>query len=103
MHPLKLICDKRARKNGATIRSTCSIVSVQQKEKLLPTAISIPIHYWNAKKSVIKPDLPVHYGEYTAINKQLPRMVRVAGQLIDIAAEKKLMYLIMYARRFVLT
>ncbi len=89
--PLKLICESRfARKDGT------SLIYVQycycpEKRTLLNTEIAIPSNYWNEVKLQISEKLPISFGKYVELNKELRRIMRIAEDIVCFAIEKKIL------------
>ena len=88
--PLKMICElKKMRRDGT------SIVYIQycftsSKRTLLNTEIEIPPNYWDDGKQMVLPDLPERFGNASELNKELKRMFRVAEDIVEFAAKRKM-------------
>jgi hypothetical protein len=90
MLPLKPICDRKfVRRDGTSIIYIQYCYSAE-KRTLLNTEIAIPPAYWNKKTLSISRDLPVIFGDFSELNKELKRMMRLAEDIIDFAIQKSI-------------
>lgn len=87
--PIKVICDRRPRKDG-----TC-VISIQfcfssERRTLLFTGLAVPPVYWNKRAGRVNKNLPADFGNAENINLQLQRMLRAAEDIVYRAIEKKI-------------
>ena len=87
--PIKVICDRRPRKDG-----TC-VISIQfchssERRTLLSTGLAVPPEYWNKRVGRIQKNLPSDFGNAESMNLQLQRMLRAAEDIVYRAIEKKM-------------
>jgi site-specific recombinase XerD len=85
MHPIKIICDKRTRRDGTNPLYIQYCFS-GEKRTLLNTGISVSPSYWNKKTGKVSKDHP----QVNTHNKELQKQLRVVEDLIEIATEKKI-------------
>lgn len=76
-------------------RDGTSIIFIQychslEKRTLLNTGIAVPPNYWNLKRLRINPDLPARYGNADVLNDQLRSSIRIAEDILNLAARKKI-------------
>lgn len=88
--PIKPICKKALMRRDGT-----SIIFIQychslEKRTLLNTGIAVPPNYWNLKRLRINPDLPARYGNADVLNDQLRSSIRIAEDILNLAARKKI-------------
>jgi integrase len=87
--PIKVIIDRRPRKDGS------SPIYIQychssDKRTLLPTGIFIPPRCWNRRLLRIMQDLPAEFGQADLLNLQLREMVRSLENLVTFTQEQKM-------------
>lgn len=87
--PIKVILDRRPRKDGS------SPISIQycyssDKRTVLPTGLSIPARNWNRKLHRITPELPPEFGQADLLNLRLQKMVRSVEDLVTFALEQEM-------------
>ena len=87
--PIKLIVDRRPRKDGTAIISIQYCFS-SDKRTLLFTGLAVPPRHWNKRLLRISPDLPPEYGQAEQMNSQLQKMVRKAEDIVSFALEQKM-------------
>ncbi len=87
--PVKLIVDRRPRKDGTAVISIQYCFS-SDKRTLLFTGLAVPPRYWNKRLLRISPDLPPEYGCAEQMNLQLQKMVRKAEDIVSFALEQKM-------------
>lgn len=88
--PIKPVCKKALKRRDGT-----SIIFIQychtlEKRTLLNTGIAVPPNYWNLKRLRINPDLPTCYGNADVLNDQLRSSIRIAEDILNLAARKKI-------------
>ena len=85
--PIKLICDRRPRRDGTNVISIQFCFS-SDRRTLLFTGLSVPLKYWNKKTACISKDLPGSHGIPEKMNMELKQMLRVAEDIVQFAIEK---------------
>ncbi len=87
--PIKLICDRRPRRDATNVISIQFCFS-SERRTLLFTGLAVPIKHWNKKTACISKDLPVNYGIAEEMNMQLRQMLRASEDIVHFAIEKKM-------------
>ena len=87
--PLKLICDRCARKDGT------NLISIQYRfqadaKTLLNTDIYIPARYWSKKFTRIMKEMPPKYGNAKVLNESLCLQMRIVEDFILFAKKIKI-------------
>lgn len=81
--PIKAICDpKKARRDGTSLIYFQYCYSSTNRT-LLNSEIAIPPQYWNKRKHCIASTLPVSYGDFEHLNRELTRMQRLIEDIIE--------------------
>lgn len=87
--PIKLVCDRRARKDGTS--PVCIQYCFQSDERtLLKTEINIPARYWNKKLTRITKEMPSEFGDAELLNEALGLQMRKAEDIILFAKKNKI-------------
>lgn len=87
--PIKIICDRRPRKDGTCVISIQFCLS-SERRTLLFTGLAVPPEYWNKRVGKIQKNLPSDFGDAESMNLQLQRMLRAAEDIVYLAIEKKM-------------
>jgi integrase len=87
--PIKLIIDRRPRRNGTNLISIQYCYS-SDKRTLLFTGIAVPPKFWNKKLQRISPEMPQEYGKADQVNLGLQKMVRTAEDIVAFAVQQKI-------------
>lgn len=85
--PIKLICDRRARKDGTNLINIQYCYS-SEKRTLPDTEIYVPIRFWNKKYSRISKELPECFGNSDNLNERLSLLLRKAEDIVSFAIKK---------------
>lgn len=87
--PIKLICDRRTRKDG-TNPICIQYCFRPDKRTLLNTEIYIPARYWNKKLARISKDMPATFGNAEVLNDKLGLLVRKAEDIISFSKRRNI-------------
>jgi hypothetical protein len=87
--PVKLICDRRSRKDG-TNPICIQYCFRANKRTLLNTEIYIPARYWNKKLGRIAKEMPTTYGNAELLNEALGRQMRIVEDIISFAKREEM-------------
>jgi len=87
--PIKVILDRRPRKDGTAVISIQYCFS-SDKRTLLFTGLAVPPRYWNKRLLRISPDLPAEHGQAEVLNGRLQKMIRVAEDIVTYALDQKI-------------
>ncbi|MEO7802061.1 MAG: site-specific integrase [Ginsengibacter sp.] len=87
--PLKLICDRRSRKNGTN--PICIQYCFRADRRiLLNTEVYVPARYWNRKLGRIVKEIPATYGNAEEFNEALGKQMRIVEDIISFTKRKKI-------------
>jgi len=87
--PIKLICDRRVRKDG-TNPVCIQYCYSPEKRTVLNTEILIPIRFWNKKLSRISKELPENFGNSDNLNERLGLLLRKAEDIVSYAIKRQI-------------
>ena len=87
--PVKLICDRRPRKDR-TNPICIQYCFRADKRTILNTEVYIPARYWNKKLVRIAKEIPATYGNAEVLNEALCRQMRIVEDIISFAKRKKI-------------
>lgn len=87
--PIKLVCDRRARKDGTNPIGVQYCYALE-KRTILDTQINIPIRHWNRKLSRISKELPVVFGIAEDLNEKLGLLKRKAEDIVAFAVKNNI-------------
>ena len=79
--PIKVICDRRPRKDGTCVISIQFCLS-SERRTLLFTGLAVPPEYWNKRVGRIQKNLPSDFGDAENMNLRLQRMLRAAEDIV---------------------
>jgi integrase len=85
--PIKLVCDRRARKDGTNPIGIQYCYS-SERRTVLDTEINIPIRYWNKKLARITKELPPALGDVEILNESLSVLKRKVEDMVSFAIKK---------------
>lgn len=82
LFPIKAICNTQKKRKDGTSLIYFQYCYTQDRKTLLNSSIAIPPKFWNRKRCCIQSTLPIEYGNYEQLNKDLVRIKRSIEDLI---------------------